>query len=65
MMESVGARGETAISSKETEASEQSLRALTRSPNCSFSHPHSPIWASVHSITKSITGSLVNDHPIH
>ena len=65
MLESVGGSGEIAISIKETKTSEQSLQAFTHSPNCSLSHSHPPIWAFVHSITNSITGSLVNDYPIH
>lgn len=65
MLESVGGSGEIAISIKETKTSEQSLQAFTHSPNCSLSHSHPPIWAFVHSITNSITGSLVNDCPIH
>ena len=65
MLESVGGSGEIAISIKETKTSEQSLQAFTHSPNCSLSHSHPPIWAFVHSITNSITGSLVNYYPIH
>ena len=61
MMESVSGSGETAVSGKGTlETSQQSLQAFTRSPNCSLTHAHSPTWAFIH----SLTGSLVNDHPI-
>ena len=60
MMESVGGSGQTAVSGKGTETSQQSLQAFTRSPNCSLTHTHSPTWVFVH----SLTGSLVNDRPI-
>lgn len=61
MMESVGGRGEIAISSKETVTSEQSSNVFTHSPNCSFTHSylHSGLHSFSHKFNHSFPHSLL------
>lgn len=60
-MESVGGRGEIAISSKETVTSEQSSNVFTHSPNCSFTHSylHLGLHSFSHKFNHSFPHSLL------
>ena len=56
MMETVGGRGEIAISSKETVTSEQSGHVFTHSPNCSFTHSY--LHSGLHSFSHKFNHSF-------